>query len=306
MEEEGVILERGVRTGLLITQHRINRREVAKCLLDLILRLWVKSEATFRCPAVLGFHLNGRSRFKIGREEFVLQPGVIRLPLLLRKHHFLLSDDAWDPPASRDGPLFFRMKMKWNLALLPPLPLKVSRVLTSSLFTSLRHKNGSLRHLFGRQCSGHRMHLVISVAITSSADQGWRFRPWWRPSAPITTGALWQQVLWWKNGTFNLNGRHQCSLVQSSAAQSHKRRPRLILGSVSSCVFWASSADGGVRSPSIMLNKTHLYWFLGAICLVRIPFWWPHSDSCHPSLVAFVQFAAFFNGFGIRCCVFQC
>lgn len=140
-------------------------------------------------------------------------------------------------------PFFPRMEMNWNLALLLPLPLKVSQVLTSSLLTSLRHKNGSLQHLFG---SGHRMHLVISVAITSTADaayQGWRLRPWWRPSAPITTGALWQQVLWWKNGTFNLNGSHQCSLVQSSAAQSHKRHPRLILGSVHSCVFSASSAD---------------------------------------------------------------
>lgn len=39
MAEEGAISEGGVRTGLLITQHRINRREVAKCLLDLILRL---------------------------------------------------------------------------------------------------------------------------------------------------------------------------------------------------------------------------------------------------------------------------
>lgn len=243
MAEEGAISEGGVRTGLLITQHRINRREVAKCLLDLILRLWVKSEAIFRRPTVSGFHLNRSSRCKNAREEFVLQLGVIRWPILVKKHHFLLSDDAWDAPVSRDVALFPRMEMNWNLALLLPLPLKVSQVLTSSLLTSLRHKNGSLQHLFG---SGHRMHLVISVAITSTADaayQGWRLRPWWRPSAPITTGALWQQVLWWKNGTFNLNGSHQCSLVQSSAAQSHKRHPRLILGSVHSCVFSASSAD---------------------------------------------------------------
>lgn len=161
----------------------------------------------------------------------------------MKKHHFLLSDDAWDPPVSRDVALFW-IKIKWNLALLPPLPLKVSQVLTSSLLTSLRHKNESLLHLFGRRCSGCRMHLVISVAITSTADaayQGWRFRPWWRPSAPITTHALWQQVLWWKNGTFNLNGSHQCSSVQSSAVQSGKRHLRLILASVHSCIFWVSS-----------------------------------------------------------------
>lgn len=161
----------------------------------------------------------------------------------MKKHHFLLSDDAWDPPVSRDV-AFFWIKMKWNLALLPLLPLKVSQVLTSSLLTSLRHKNESLLHLFGRRCSGCRMHLVISVAITSTADaayQGWRFRPWWRPSAPITTHALWQQVLWWKNGTFNLNGSHQCSSVQSNAVQSGKRPLRLILASVHSCIFWVSS-----------------------------------------------------------------
>lgn len=75
---------------------------------------------------------------------------------------------------------FSWVKLKWNLAVLLLCPLKVSQVLTSSLLTSLRHKNRSLQHLFGRHCSGHRMHLVISVAITSTADttyQGWRLHP---------------------------------------------------------------------------------------------------------------------------------
>lgn len=80
---------------------------------------------------------------------------------------------------------FFRWKLKWNLAVLPLRPLKVSQVLTSSLLTSLRHKNGSLPHLFGRHCSGHRMHLVISV---SNHIHSWHRAP--RLAVPSLMGPI--------------------------------------------------------------------------------------------------------------------
>lgn len=191
---------------------------------------WLKSEATFRCPSASGFHLNasvgsdgrtGGTFSKLRRTDGCRVKGALFCNM--SSVDYLLSPLFHSLPVCRH---FFQWKLKWNLAVLPLRPLKVSQVLTSSLLTSLRHKNGSLPHLFGRHCSGHRMHLVISLAITSTADsayQGWRFRPWWGPSAPIMTHALWQQVPWWKNGTFDLNGSHQCSLVQSSTAPSLSR-----------------------------------------------------------------------------------
>lgn len=148
----------------------------------------------------------------------------------------------------------------------PLQPLKVSQVLTSSLLTSLRHKYWSLLHLFGRHRSSYRMHLVICVAITSTADavnQGWWFRPLWCPSAPVTahancsrfSGGKWHILRKWKSSV--VFGPEQHGTITQKASVANMSISAFLW--LCDCVC-ASPADGVNTSDGCQqtLNK-HIF-----------------------------------------------
>lgn len=206
MEQRGVILEVGVRSGLLITQHRINHLEVIERLFHLFLCSEWNLRPTLDVPQRQNFiwiapfipaEVEGQLKVLCSATWPHKMPHFYISTLIKQHTHeiHLPSADGWKVD------LFFENEMKFgcvatagseNLSGVNKQPFNITqtqlRIIAASVWQTLL---GSL----SAPCNSWSKH-IPSWCCES------RFCYGLFPSAPITAHALRQQVLRWKMAHF--------------------------------------------------------------------------------------------------------